>query len=86
MNLFLTSQFSYCPLICRCHSRAVNRKIIKPHKRCLRTDYNDKKLYFKELQESDKSVLIHIKNLQGLTTEMFVVYRIIPPPIVRQLF
>ena len=47
--------------------------------------YNSKKLSFKELLETDKSVPIHIKNLQVLATEIIKVYRNISPPIVRQL-
>ena len=86
MNSFFTSQFSYCPVIWMCHSRTVNKKINKLHKRCQRIVYNDKKSSFKELLETDKSVPIPIKNLQVLATEMFQVYRNISPPIMRQLF
>ena len=63
MNPFFTSQFSYCPLIWMCHSRTVNNKINKLHKRCLPIIYNDKKSSFKELLETDKSVPIHINPL-----------------------
>ena len=41
MNVFFTSQFSYCPLIWMCHSRSNNRKINMLHDRCLRIIYND---------------------------------------------
>ena len=68
MNSFFRSQFSYCPLVWMCHSRIVNSKINK-HERWLRIIYNDKKLFLKELLETDKSVPIHIKNLQVLATE-----------------
>ena len=85
-NLFFNSQFSYCLLIWMCRSRTVNNKINKLHERCLRIVYNDKKWFFKELLETDKSFPIHIKNLQVLPTEMFQVYRNISPPIVGQLF
>ena len=68
------------------HVRTVNSKINKLHERCLRIVYNGKKLSFKELLETDKSVPIHIKNLQVLATEMSKVYRNITSPIVRELF
>ena len=68
------------------HVRTVNSKINKLHERRLRIVYNDKKLSFKELLETDKSVPIHIKNLQVLATEMSKVYRNISPSIVRELF
>ena len=34
MNAFFTSQFSYCPLVWMCHSRANNNKITRLHERC----------------------------------------------------
>ena len=43
LNLFFTSQFSYCLLIWMRHSRTVNNKINKLHERCLRIVYNKKK-------------------------------------------
>ena len=49
MNSFFTSQFSYCSFIWFCHSRTVNNRINKLHKRCLRIVYNDKKSPLKEL-------------------------------------
>ena len=86
INSFFTSQFSYCPLIWMCHSRTANNKINKLHERCLRIVYNDEKLSFKELSQTDKSVPTHIKNLQVLATEMLKVYRNLSPLIVRQFF
>ena len=79
VNLFFTSQFSYCPLTWMCHSRTINKKIYKLHERCLWIVYNNKKPSLQELLEIDKSVLIHIKNLQVQATEMFKVYRNICP-------
>ena len=86
MNSFFALQFRYCPLIWMCHSRTVDNKINKLHERCLRIVYNDKKSSIKELLEADKSVPIHIKNLQVLATEMYKIYINISRPIVRQLF
>ena len=69
MNSFFFSQFSYCPLIWIFHSRTVN--INKLYEIYLQVVYNDNSLNssFKELFETDKSVPIHIKNLQVLATE-----------------
>ena len=64
----------------------MENKIKKLHERCLRTVCNDKKSSFKELLETDKSVPIHIKNLQVLATEMFKVQEIYLLHTVRQLF
>ena len=47
----------------------------------MRLIYEDKMSSFEELLEQDKSVSIHTRDLQMLATEMFEVYRSIPPPI-----
>ena len=59
MNAFFKSQFSYCPLVWMCHSHANNSKINRPHERCLRITYSDKKSSFEELLEKDGFVSIH---------------------------
>ena len=69
-----------------CNSRTVNTKIKKLQERRPERVFRDKKLHVKELLGIDKSVPVHIKNLQVLPTEMFKVYRNLCPPIVRQLF
>ena len=66
--------------------RTVNNKLKKLYERCLLTVCNDKKSSLKELLEIDKSVPIHISNLQVLATKMFKAYRNISPLNVRQLF
>ena len=42
MKAFITSQFSYCPLIWIFHSRELNNKISTIHDRSLRITYNDR--------------------------------------------
>ena len=86
MNSFFTSQFSYCPLVWMFHSRTVNNKINSLHERCLRMIYNDKISTFKQLLEKDKSVPIHIRNLQFLAIEMFKIHKNLSPPIIKELF
>ena len=70
MNAFFKSQFSYCPLVWMCHSRANNSKINWLYERCLTIIYSDKQSSFEELLEKDGSVSIHQRNLQVLATEM----------------
>ena len=36
MNVFLNSQFNYCPLILMCHSRENNNKTNRLHERCFK--------------------------------------------------
>ena len=73
MKAFITSQFSYCPLIWMFHSRTLNNRINNIHERALRLAYNDNQSSFKELLEKDHSVTVHHKNLQALATEIFKV-------------
>ena len=68
-----------------CHSRTVNNKINKLRERCLRIVYHDNKSSFKEILETNKSALMHIKNLQVLATGSFTTYKNISPSILRQI-
>ena len=72
MNAFITSQFSYCPLVWMSHSRTMNNRINKIHEKTLRLVYKDEKnLSLDDLLKKDKSVSIHQRNLQILATEIF---------------
>ena len=53
MKTFISSQFSYCPLIWMNHSRTLNNKINRIHERSLRVVHNDKAT-FKELLDKSK--------------------------------
>ena len=86
MNSFFKMQFNYCPLIWTCHSRQNNRKINRPHERCLITICNDKQSPFNELLEKDDSVSIHKRNLQVLATEMYKVSNGLPTPFMKDIF
>ena len=72
MKAFITSQFSYCPLVWMFHSRTLNNRINKIHERALRLVYkNETFLSFDDLLKRDRSVSIHQKNLQILATEIY---------------
>ena len=71
MKAFISSQFSYCPLIWMNHFRTKNNKINKIHERSLRVVYNGKKATFKELLDKYKALSMHTRNLQILVTEIF---------------
>ena len=73
MVAFFNSQFSYCPLVWRCHSPALNNKIKRLHECCLRLIHNNRQLTIKELPEKDDSVSVHIRNVQTLAIEMYKV-------------
>ena len=85
MNSFFTSQSNYYPLIWMFHSRGLNNKIDRQHERCLRIAYSDNRSSFEHLLDKDKSVSIHVKNLQTLSLEMLKVEKNLSAPIVRFL-
>ena len=66
MSAFITSQFSYCPLVWMFHGRTMNNRINKIHEKALRLVYKDEtNLSFDyDLLKKDKSVSIHQRNLQ----------------------
>ena len=86
MKAFVTSQFGYCPLVWVCHSRALNNKINKLHKRSLRLVYDDRQLIFEELLNIDKAVTIHSRNLQVLATELYKVNHELTPELMNNIF
>ena len=86
MNSFFTSQFNYCPLVWMFHSRTMNNKINHLHERCLRIVYSDKTSSFEKLLETDRSVPIHIRNLQILATEFFKESKGLAPTIFSEVF
>ena len=86
MNAFFTSHFGYCPLIWMFHSRNLNNKINRLHKRCLRTIYNDRLSTFEKLLNKSNSLWIHHINLQCLATEIFKLHLGEVPQILQDVF
>ena len=68
MKAFITSQFSYFPLIWMLHSRILNDHVIL--ERVLVLTYKDNQSSFTEPLENDDSVTVHHKNVQDLVTEI----------------
>ena len=86
MKAFITSQFSYCPLIWMLHSRTLNNRINNIHERAARLTYKDNQSSFKELLEKYRSVTVHHKNLQVLVTEICKVKNDLAPDIMKDVF
>ena len=86
MKAFITSQFSYCPLVWMFHSRGLNKRINKIHEKSLRLVYNDNISSFDELLVKDNCVTIHDRNLQVLATEIFKAINDISPTIMKNIF
>ena len=69
MNVLITSSF-YCRLVWMSHSRTMNNRINKIHKKALRLVYKDEiNLSLDDFLQMDKSVSIHQRNLQIIATE-----------------
>ena len=87
MKTFVTSQFSYCPLVWMFHSRTMNNRINTLHEKALRLVCTNKSnLSFDDLLKEDKPVKIHQKNLQILATEIYKVTNDLGPKIMADIF
>ena len=66
MKSFVTSQFSYCPLIWMFRSGRLNNKISSIHERALRIAYQHNVSTFQELLNKKNSVSIHHRNSKAV--------------------
>ena len=82
LNTFITSQFSYAPVIWMFHSRKLNNRI----KRALRLVYKNYNSSFDELPVKDNSLRIHQSNRQKLAIEILQVKLGLPPEIMKNIF
>ena len=85
-NAVIKSHFHYCPLIWMFSSRRSNNLINRIHERSLRTVHNDTSRTFQELLQRNRSVSIHYKNIQILTTKVSKVVKNTCPPIMKTFF
>ena len=86
LNLFITAQSNYCPLILTCYSRTLNTKTKKIQEPALRIVYNNYKSDFKELLEWDHSFTIHERNIQHFATEAYKAKNELSPVIMNDVF
>ena len=86
LNSFITSHFSYCPIVWMFHSRKLNERINHIHERALRIVYKDFNSSFQELLIKDNSLNIHHRNLQKLVTEIFKVKNGLSPELMNDVF
>ena len=87
MKVFVSSQFSYCPLMWMFHSRKMEHRINSIHKRALKLVYQDSPdRAFQELLAKDKSVSVHQKDLQLLATEIFKSKTGVSPELMNDVF
>ena len=86
MKSFIESQFGYCPLVWMMHSRTLNSRINRIHKRALRFVYDDQICTFKDLLCLDRSFTVHERNIQSLAIEIFKVIHKLSPEIMGEIF
>ena len=68
------------------HSRGLNNKINRIHKRDLRITYNDKSSSYGELITKDRSVTTHHRNIRALAIEIYKMIQGISPPLLNEMF
>ena len=86
LNTFITSQFSYAPVVWMFHSRKLNNHINHIHERALRIAYQDHSSTFNELLAKDSSFETHDRHLLKLLIEMFKVKMKLAPQIMNEVF
>ena len=84
-NAFITSQFSYVPVVWMFHSWKLNNHINRIHERALRIVYQDHNLTFDELPAKESSFKINDCNLQRLLIGIFKVKMRLAPEIMKFL-
>ena len=86
MNAFISSQFSYCPLLWMCHSRSLHTQINSIHERALRIVHKDSTSSFEQLLQLSGSIKIHHRNLQLLSIEIYKALNKLSSPLMSDLF
>ena len=86
MKTFIESQFNYCPLIWMFHSRTINKKTHRLHERALSIVYSDFRSSFEGLPMKDISFLIHERNIQILTIEIYKFLNGLSPSFLNNVF
>ena len=86
LNTFITSQFSYAPVVWMFHNRKLNNHINRIHERALRIVYQDHNSTFEELLAKYGSFKIQDRNLQRLIIEIFKVKMKLAPEIMNEVF
>ena len=86
LNAFITSQFSYDPVVWMLHNRKSDNHKNTIHERALRIVSQDHSPTLEELLAKDGSFKIHEGNLQKLLTEIIKVRMKVAPEIMNEDF
>ena len=68
------------------HSRTLDNKINHLHEKCLYIVYSDRTSSLEKLLETDRTVSLHIRNLQILAIEFFKESKDLAPTIFSEVF
>ena len=85
LNAFITSQFSYAPVVWMFHNQKLNNHINRIHERTLRIVYQDHNSTFEERLAKGGSFKIYDRNLQRLLIEIFKVKMKLAPEIMNEV-
>ena len=86
LNAFITSQFSYAPVVWMFCNRKLNNHINRIHERALKIVYRNHNSTFEELLAKDGSFKIHDRNFQRLLIKIFKVKIKLAPEIMNEVF
>ena len=86
LNSFITSRFSYCPILWMFHGRKLNERINHIHERALILVYKDFNTSFQEMLIENNSLNFHHRNMQKLVTEIFKVKSGWSPELMKDVF
>jgi len=86
METFFLSHFGYCPLVWMFHSRTLNNRINRLHKRALQIVFNNYESSYDELLNISGSFKIHERNIQTLAIELYKVVNNLAPKIMHFVF
>ena len=91
MNAFFNAQFTfvnftmYNPLMWMFHSRNLNNKINRMHKKFPWIIFNDNTSSYEELLEIENPVSLYLRNLHILATELYKIVNGLSPEIIKDI-
>ena len=85
MKAFILSQYNYCPFVWMRIERSFNNKINHLHEKSLRIAYTDELSDFETMLETGNAVMIQVKNLQLLMTEIFKIQYSLNPACMNEM-
>ena len=86
INIFIFSNFNYCPLVLHFSSCKSSQKIEKIQLRCLRIIYNNYSSDYQTLLKLSQKPSMEIKRLRNLALEIFKTINDLNPSFMKSIF